>query len=78
MLDFKFHPFFLTVLNYCQQRTVYKMALHLPLALPLEEIKGLTPFDEVTDKIHYLFTKAAAGNAVILYVKQWQCLCPKK
>ncbi|XP_074524846.1 vitellogenin-1-like isoform X3 [Halichoeres trimaculatus] len=43
-------------------RTVYKMALHLPLALPLEEIKGLTPFDEVADKINFLVTKAAAAE----------------
>ncbi|CAJ1060689.1 vitellogenin-1-like [Xyrichtys novacula] len=43
-------------------RTVYKMALHLPLALPLEEIKGLTPFDEVVDKVHYLFSKASAAE----------------
>ncbi|TKS74661.1 Vitellogenin [Collichthys lucidus] len=39
---------------------VYKMAVHLPIALPLDEIKGLTPFDELADKIHYLFAKAGA------------------
>uniref|UniRef100_A0A3Q3XMJ5 Uncharacterized protein n=1 Tax=Mola mola TaxID=94237 RepID=A0A3Q3XMJ5_MOLML len=31
--------------------TVYKLALVLPIALPLDEIKGLTPFDEVLDDI---------------------------
>ncbi|XP_041646657.1 vitellogenin-1-like [Cheilinus undulatus] len=42
--------------------TVYKMALHLPIALPLDEIKGLTPFDEVADKFHYLYAKATAAE----------------
>lgn len=37
------------------------MALHLPIALPLEEITGLTPFDDLADKVHYLFAKANAG-----------------
>lgn len=36
--------------------------MHLPFALPLEEIKGLTPFDGIADKVHYLFAKAGAGN----------------
>ncbi|XP_049442919.1 vitellogenin-1-like isoform X2 [Epinephelus fuscoguttatus] len=43
-------------------RTVYKMALHLPIPLPLEEIKGLTPFDDVADKAHYLLAKTAAAE----------------
>ncbi|KAM9848968.1 vitellogenin-1-like [Aulostomus maculatus] len=43
-------------------RTVYKLALHLPITLPLEEIKGLTPFDDVVDKVHYLFAKAGAAE----------------
>uniref|UniRef100_UPI0037E8BB2B vitellogenin-1-like n=1 Tax=Semicossyphus pulcher TaxID=241346 RepID=UPI0037E8BB2B len=43
-------------------RTVYKIALQLPITLPLDEIKGLTPFDEVADKVHYLFAKAAAAE----------------
>ncbi|KAM7011967.1 LOW QUALITY PROTEIN: vitellogenin 2 [Tautogolabrus adspersus] len=45
-------------------RTAYKLALHLPVALPLAEIKGLTPFDEVVDKVHYLFAKAAAAECM--------------
>lgn len=45
----------------CVQR-VYKVDLRLPIALPLDELKGLTPFDELADKVHYLFAKAAAGN----------------
>eukprot|EP00064_Thunnus_orientalis_P004478 superscaffoldBa00000407_g4490 len=43
-------------------RTVYKLALHLPIALPLEEVKGLTPFDGLADKAHYLFAKANAAE----------------
>uniref|UniRef100_A0A3Q4BUV4 Uncharacterized protein n=1 Tax=Mola mola TaxID=94237 RepID=A0A3Q4BUV4_MOLML len=42
--------------------TVYKLALVLPIALPLDEIKGLTPFDEVVDKVHYVFAKASAAE----------------
>ncbi|XP_035508778.1 vitellogenin-like [Morone saxatilis] len=43
-------------------RTVYKLALRLPITLPLAEIKGLTPFDGLADKVHYLFAKAAAAE----------------
>lgn len=60
--------FLLSVSNncelFCLQHIVYKMAVHLPIALPLDEIKGLTPFDELADKIHYLFAKAGAGNLI--------------
>ncbi|XP_045904896.1 LOW QUALITY PROTEIN: vitellogenin-like [Micropterus dolomieu] len=42
--------------------TVYKMALHLPIALPLDGITGLTPFDDIADKVHYLFAKAGAAE----------------
>nr|AWI62945.1 VtgAa [Scophthalmus maximus] len=41
---------------------VYKVDLRLPIALPLDELKGLTPFDELADKVHYLFAKAAAAE----------------
>ncbi|XP_022593896.1 vitellogenin-like [Seriola dumerili] len=44
------------------ERTVYKLALHLPITLPLEEITGLTPFDDLADKVHYLFAKAGAAE----------------
>lgn len=62
---------YVKLLNYFQivdcyilslQRIVYKLAVHLPITLPLEEISGLTPFDEVADKVHYLFAKAGAGK----------------
>nr|AVA30492.1 vitellogenin Aa [Scatophagus argus] len=42
--------------------TIYKLALHLPIALPLDEIRGLTPFDGLADKAHYLFAKAGAAE----------------
>lgn len=45
-----------------RQRTVYNMTWRLPITLPLNEIKSLTPFDEVIDKVHYVFAKAIAGN----------------
>ncbi|XP_070687992.1 vitellogenin-like isoform X2 [Pempheris klunzingeri] len=41
-------------------RTVYKLSLHLPIALPLDEIRGLTPFDDPVDRVHYYFAKAGA------------------
>ncbi|XP_034085808.1 vitellogenin-1-like [Gymnodraco acuticeps] len=41
--------------------TVYKLDLHLPMALPLEKIKDLTPFDEVIDNVNYIL--AEAGTA---------------
>uniref|UniRef100_A0A671V7K6 Vitellinogen beta-sheet shell domain-containing protein n=1 Tax=Sparus aurata TaxID=8175 RepID=A0A671V7K6_SPAAU len=47
---------------FCPQRTVYKLALHLPYPLPLDGIKGLTPFDGLADQVHFLFAKAAAGK----------------
>nr|BAE43870.1 vitellogenin [Pagrus major] len=43
-------------------RTFYKLALHLPYPLPLDGIKGLTPFDGLADQVHYLFAKAAAAE----------------
>ncbi|KAM8746385.1 vitellogenin-1-like [Acanthopagrus schlegelii] len=43
-------------------RTVYKLALHLPYPLPLNGIKGLTPFDGLADQVHFLFAKAAAAE----------------
>lgn len=60
---------------FCQQRTVYKLALHLPIAMPLEEIKGLTPFDNLADKFHYWLAKAGAGSnsshIIISYEMHW-------
>uniref|UniRef100_A0A3P9LGA1 Uncharacterized protein n=1 Tax=Oryzias latipes TaxID=8090 RepID=A0A3P9LGA1_ORYLA len=44
------------------RRTYYNMTLHLPITLPLQEIKSLTPFEEVTDKVHYVFAKAVAAE----------------
>ncbi|KAK1896871.1 Vitellogenin-1 [Dissostichus eleginoides] len=42
--------------------TVYKLDLHLPMALPLEKIKGLTPFDEVVDNVNYILAEAGAAE----------------
>ncbi|XP_024117345.1 vitellogenin-1-like [Oryzias melastigma] len=42
------------------RRTSYNMTLHLPITLPLQELKTLTPFEEVIDKAHYVFAKAVA------------------
>ncbi|KAL3047366.1 hypothetical protein OYC64_021559 [Pagothenia borchgrevinki] len=42
-------------------RTVYKLDLHLPMALPLEKIKSLTPFDEVIDNVNYILAEAGAA-----------------
>ncbi|KAI4828972.1 hypothetical protein KUCAC02_023037 [Chaenocephalus aceratus] len=42
-------------------RTVYKLDLHLPMAMPLEKIKALTPFDKVIDNVNYIL--AEAGTA---------------
>ncbi|KAM8874526.1 vitellogenin-like isoform 2-T2 [Spinachia spinachia] len=47
-------------------RTVYKLALHLPIALPLNEIKGLTPFDGLADKVHYLFAQAGSAKCSVI------------
>ncbi|KAJ4942878.1 hypothetical protein JOQ06_005390 [Pogonophryne albipinna] len=43
-------------------RTVYKLDLHLPMALPLEKIKGLTPFDEVIDNVNYILAEAGTAE----------------
>ncbi|KAM7387895.1 hypothetical protein PAMP_024106 [Pampus punctatissimus] len=45
-------------------RTAYKMALHLPISLPLEEVTGLTPFDDLVDKMHYWFAKVNAAECL--------------
>uniref|UniRef100_A0A4W6FAN6 Uncharacterized protein n=1 Tax=Lates calcarifer TaxID=8187 RepID=A0A4W6FAN6_LATCA len=42
--------------------TVYKLALPLPIALPLDEVTGLTPFDDLADKVHYLLTKVGTAE----------------
>lgn len=44
------------------RRTSYNMTLHLPITLPLQELKTLTPFEEVIDKVHYVFAKAVAAE----------------
>ncbi|XP_070764345.1 vitellogenin-1-like [Enoplosus armatus] len=43
-------------------RTVYKLALYLPIALPLDGIRGLTPLDNLADKVQYLLAKAGAAE----------------
>ncbi|GLD50056.1 vitellogenin-like isoform X1 [Lates japonicus] len=42
--------------------TVYKLALPLPIALPLDEVTGLTPFDDLADRVHYLFAKVGTAE----------------
>lgn len=49
------------------QRTVYKLALPLPITLPLNEIKGLTPLDGAVDKIQNVLGQAVAGNTLYYY-----------
>ncbi|XP_031719924.1 LOW QUALITY PROTEIN: vitellogenin 2 [Anarrhichthys ocellatus] len=49
-----------------QTHTVYRLALHLPIAMPLNEIKGLTPFDGLADKVHYLFAKAGPAKCSLV------------
>uniref|UniRef100_A0A3B3DKJ2 Uncharacterized protein n=1 Tax=Oryzias melastigma TaxID=30732 RepID=A0A3B3DKJ2_ORYME len=44
------------------QHTSYNMTLHLPITLPLQELKTLTPFEEVIDKVHYVFVKVVAAE----------------
>uniref|UniRef100_UPI003AAA2895 vitellogenin-like n=1 Tax=Centroberyx gerrardi TaxID=166262 RepID=UPI003AAA2895 len=45
------------------KRTIYKLALRLPMSLPLDELSGLTPFDDnLVDKFHYLLAKANAAE----------------
>ncbi|XP_056132378.1 vitellogenin-like isoform X2 [Lampris incognitus] len=45
------------------KRTFYKLALRLPIALPLDEVSGLTPFDDnMVDKIQYWVSKANAAE----------------
>ncbi|KAG7282879.1 hypothetical protein CRUP_020717 [Coryphaenoides rupestris] len=40
------------------KRTIYKMALRLPIALPLEGINSLTPFeDNIIDKVQYILAQ---------------------
>nr|BAD93695.1 vitellogenin [Verasper moseri] len=41
---------------------VYKLSLRLPIALPLDAIKGLTPFDDAADRVHYWLAKAGAAE----------------
>lgn len=61
------------------QRTVYKLGLRLPIALPLDEITGLNPFDDFGDRVNYLFSKAGAGNVGQYLIKKctgckmWLC-----
>ncbi|KAI4828970.1 hypothetical protein KUCAC02_023037 [Chaenocephalus aceratus] len=43
-------------------RTVYKLDLHLPMAMPLEKIKALTPFDKVIDNVNYILAEAGTAE----------------
>lgn len=38
------------------------MAVPLPIKLPLSDMTDLAPFDDITDKIHFVLAKAIAGK----------------
>ena len=68
----KKHLFFST------QHTLYKLALHLPIALPLEGITSLTPFeDNVLEKVKYILAQVyegkRAGEAMVFSIQR-RCL----
>ncbi|XP_075326632.1 vitellogenin-1-like [Odontesthes bonariensis] len=43
--------------------TVFNKTVSLPISLPLDEITSyLTPFEDVPDKVHYVFAKALAAE----------------
>jgi len=45
------------------QRTIYKLALRLPIALPLDGINSLTPFeDNIIDKVQYILAQVHGGK----------------
>ncbi|XP_075341558.1 vitellogenin-1-like [Odontesthes bonariensis] len=45
--------------------TVYNKTVSLPISLPLDEItSSLTPFEDVPDKVHYVFAKALAAECL--------------
>ncbi|XP_068174544.1 vitellogenin-1-like [Antennarius striatus] len=43
-------------------RSVYSLAWYLPISLPLEELKGLAPFDGFIDTAHFIITKAGTAE----------------
>jgi len=57
------------LLSFCLQNTVYNITARLPISLPLDEITGLTPFEDTPDKVHYVFAKALAGNSCCYCLK---------
>ena len=45
------------------QHTIYKLALHLPIAMPLEGITSLTPFeDNIIEKVQYVLAQVYQGK----------------
>ncbi|KAJ3599172.1 hypothetical protein NHX12_033135 [Muraenolepis orangiensis] len=53
----------LDVIMKSPKRTIYKLALHLPMALPLEAITGLTPFEDNTlEKVRYIVAQMYAAQ----------------
>ncbi|XP_072245544.1 vitellogenin-1-like [Leuresthes tenuis] len=44
--------------------TVYNITARLPVSMPLDEITGLTPFEDAPDKVHYMFAKALAAECL--------------
>uniref|UniRef100_A0A8C5I846 Vitellogenin-1-like n=1 Tax=Gouania willdenowi TaxID=441366 RepID=A0A8C5I846_GOUWI len=47
---------------FCPQNRSYNYTMHLPVTLPLEEIRNVIPFNDAINKAHYVFAKAAAGK----------------
>ncbi|KAM8887734.1 vitellogenin-like [Synchiropus picturatus] len=43
-------------------RTLYRLNLHLPIALPLDDMTGLVPFDDLSEKIGFIVSKAGAAE----------------
>ncbi|MEQ2219118.1 hypothetical protein XENOCAPTIV_012865 [Xenoophorus captivus] len=44
------------------ENSVYNVTVRLPMSMPIDEIKGLSPFDEVIDRIHFMVSKAVAAE----------------
>ena len=45
------------------QHTIYKLALHLPIALPLDGLTSLTPFeDNIMEKVQYVLAQVYEGK----------------
>lgn len=56
------------------------MAVPLPMPLPLEKIKGLTPLDGLLESIQHAYVKATAGESHYQYLENAYAVisCDKK